>query len=118
MPRGDRTGPMGVGPLTGRGAGYCGGAGTPGFLSAAGGRGGGRGWRHWFHATGLPGWARAGMGVPAWGAGPYPYTGPVAPAMPPETEVNALKAQAGYLAQTLQALRRRIEKLEGAPKTE
>ena len=118
MPRGDRTGPMGVGPLTGRGAGYCGGAGVPGFPSAAGGRGGGRGWRHWFHATGLPGWARAGLGVPAWGAAPYPYTGPVAPAMPGEADVDALKAQAGYLEQTLQALRRRIEKLEGAPKTE
>ena len=35
MPRGDRTGPMGGGPLTGRGAGYCGGAGTPKFLIAA-----------------------------------------------------------------------------------
>lgn len=28
MPRGDRTGPMGMGPMTGRGAGYCGGFGA------------------------------------------------------------------------------------------
>jgi Family of unknown function (DUF5320) len=123
MPRGDRTGPMRLGPMTGRGAGYCTGYGAPGFMTPAGhsgfgGRGGDRGWRYWFHATGLPGWARAGMGVPAWGAAPYPYTGPVAPAMPGEAEVDALKVQAGYLEQTLQSLRRRIEKLEGKAKTE
>ena len=34
MPGGDRTGPMGMGPMTGRGAGYCGGAARP-VLSAA-----------------------------------------------------------------------------------
>ena len=123
MPRGDRTGPMGLGPMTGRGAVYCGGYGAPGFMTPAGqagfgGRGGGRGWRHWFNATGLPGWARAGMGVPAWGAGPYPYAAPVSPAMPAEAEVDALKAQAGYLEQTLQALRQRIQKLEGEAKAE
>jgi hypothetical protein len=32
MPRGDRTGPNGMGPLTGRGAGYCSGNIYPGFL--------------------------------------------------------------------------------------
>ena len=37
MPRGDGTGPMGMGPLTGRGMGYCIGAGYPG--SVRGGRG-------------------------------------------------------------------------------
>lgn len=31
MPRGDGTGPMGVGPMTGRGAGYCAGFEAPGF---------------------------------------------------------------------------------------
>ena len=117
MPRGDRTGPMGSGPMTGRGAGYCGGFGEPGFMNPAG-RGGGRGRRNWFYATGLPGWARAGMGVPAWGAGPYPYAPPVSPAMPAEAEVDALKAQAGYLEQTLQALQQRIQKLEGEAKAE
>jgi len=118
MPRGDRTGPMGFGPMTGRGAGYCAGFGAPGFLNPGGGRGGGRGWRNWFHATGLPGWARAGMGAPAWGARPYPYAAPVSPAMPGEAEVDALKAQAGYLEQTLQSLRQRIQKLESKAKAE
>jgi prefoldin subunit 5 len=43
---------------------------------------------------------------------------PAAPAMPPEIEMNALKAQAGYLEQTLQTLRRRIQTLESESKTE
>jgi len=68
MPSGDRTGPRGMGPMTGRGNGYCGGAGAPGFVSRmcgaflGQGRGrGGRGWRNMFYATGLPGWMRAGV---------------------------------------------------------
>ena len=38
MPRGDRTGPGGMGPMTGRAAGYCAGSGTPGFMNPYGGR--------------------------------------------------------------------------------
>ena len=66
MPGGDRTGPMGLGPMTGRAAGYCAGYPVPGFMNAVGGRGfggwggrGGRGRRNWFYATGLTGWQRA-----------------------------------------------------------
>lgn len=33
MPAGDGTGPMGMGPMTGRAAGYCAGYGTPGFVN-------------------------------------------------------------------------------------
>lgn len=69
MPGGDRTGPFGEGPLTGRGAGLCRGYDSPGFTTAPGwgrmagrgfgrGRGGGRGWRNRFYATGQPGWMR------------------------------------------------------------
>ena len=43
MPGGDRTGPMGMGPMTGRGAGFCAGAGVPGFISRMGGAFLGRG---------------------------------------------------------------------------
>jgi hypothetical protein len=46
MPRGDRTGPAGFGPMTGRGAGYCSGYSMPGFANPwvpRGGRGRGRG---------------------------------------------------------------------------
>lgn len=38
MPRGDGTGPSGMGPLTGRGAGLCNGYDTPGFRNAMPGR--------------------------------------------------------------------------------
>ena len=43
MPQGDRTGPNGQGPMTGRGAGYCAGFAAPGFMNAGFGRGFGRG---------------------------------------------------------------------------
>jgi len=71
MPGGDRTGPFGEGPLTGRGAGLCRGYSSPGYVTArgrgggfwrgsGGGRGGGRGWRNMYYATGMPGWMRWG----------------------------------------------------------
>jgi len=43
MPRGDGTGPMGNGPMTGRGAGYCAGYATPGYTNGGFGFGMGRG---------------------------------------------------------------------------
>ena len=45
MPRGDGTGPDGMGPRTGRGLGYCNGYESPGFTRGAprGGAGFGRG---------------------------------------------------------------------------
>jgi len=89
MPGGDGTGPMGLGPMTGRAAGYCAGYPVPGYMNPIPGRGfwgfgrgffggRGRGWRRWYYATGLPGWARFGMGLPAWGgyAAPYPFRRP------------------------------------------
>jgi len=46
MPRGDRTGPAGLGPQTGRGVGYCAGNDVPGYATAGRrGFGGGRGRR-------------------------------------------------------------------------
>jgi hypothetical protein len=43
MPRGDGTGPAGMGPRTGRGMGYCNGYDVPGFANFDHGRGFGRG---------------------------------------------------------------------------
>ena len=50
MPRGDGTGPMGMGPMTGRGAGYCAGFRVPGYANPARGfgYGFGRGYRRGF----------------------------------------------------------------------
>lgn len=119
MPGGDRTGPMGMGPMTGRAAGYCAGYPVPGFMNPVGGRGfggrgGGRGWRHGYYATGLPGWARAGWGAPPyWGApaaGYAPWAGAAAPTR--DAELEALKAQAEYLESSLAEIRKRVQELE------
>ena len=105
MPDGNRTGPMGMGPRTGRGAGYCGGAGMPGAMNGGGGgagRGrGGRGHRHVFHATGLTGRQRAAMDMPT-----------VVPMVEaedqvPQNEVEALRAQ-------LDGVEKRLAELETA----
>jgi hypothetical protein len=78
MPGGGGTGPMGTGPMSGRGAGFCAGFGGPGYSDPAPGDGfemgfgrgrgfrdhrlrGSRGWRHRHYATGLPGRMRAGF---------------------------------------------------------
>jgi len=47
MPRGDRSGPSGEGPNTGRGMGYCTGNDHPGFMNAISNRG--RGYGRGFH---------------------------------------------------------------------
>jgi len=58
MPSGDRTGPSGYGPRTGRGLGYCSGYDSPGFTKGAPlcgggfGRGRGRGFGHGFFGRG------------------------------------------------------------------
>ena len=39
MPRGDGTGPAGLGPMTGRAAGYCAGYNVPGYVNSAYGAG-------------------------------------------------------------------------------
>jgi hypothetical protein len=53
MPFGDGTGPRGMGPMTGRGAGYCAGFGRPGFANPIPRRGWfGFGWRGWGRGRG------------------------------------------------------------------
>ena len=51
MPGGDRTGPMGRGPMTGRAAGNCAGYPTPGFANPIPGFGRGRGKRFYPYAN-------------------------------------------------------------------
>ena len=122
MPAGDRTGPEGFGPMTGRAAGYCAGYDVPGYANPGyrrgggrrmsfgrGGRGGGRGWRNMYYATGLHGWARGGF-PPVTGPGYYPA--PYEPA--PVDELAALKAQADYYREALEDITRRIGELEKA----
>jgi len=115
MPGGNGTGPMGMGPMTGRAAGFCAGYASPGFANSAlgfgrrlFGRGGGRGRRNWFYATGLPGWVRAGV-APAW---PVPWAAPAAPSA--EDQKRALAQQAEMLEESLGEIRRRLAELEKA----
>ena len=129
MPGGDRTGPWGAGPRTGRAAGFCSGYGMPGFMNRGvvpgfggrglfpgGGGGWGRGWRRWL-ATGLPGRTRSlasalfGQGR-AGGAGPAPE-GAVADELP-TSDVAAMRRRAEYLEEELGALRERIARLQTA----
>ncbi|MBN1977221.1 MAG: DUF5320 domain-containing protein [Anaerolineae bacterium] len=123
MPAGDRTGPRGMGPMTGRRAGYCAGYAAPGYanpmpglgLGWGRGRGGGRGrgWRHMYYATGLPGWARYGY-APAWGTPPAAAYGSYGapPPLTPEQETEFLKSQAEMLKEELDAISKRIAELE------
>lgn len=99
MPGRNHTGPFGAGPRTGRGMGYCGSYEQPGFANEAimprgrfgfKGGGAGRGWRHRFYATGVPGWA---------------------PSAPEEQEIADLKAQADQLKMQLDAIQKRIQEL-------
>ena len=68
MPRGDRTGPYGQGPMTGRATGYCTGYSMPGYMNPTPGfgrgrrrgfgrgwgRGFGRGWRSYSQQSQMP----------------------------------------------------------------
>lgn len=63
MPRGDRTGPLGEGPLTGRRMGYCAGEDQPGYMFTTGygfrrgrnqGTGFGKGYRRSWGGSPLP----------------------------------------------------------------
>lgn len=100
-----------MGPMSGRGAGFCAGAGVPGYMNAGWGRGfgmgfsrggGGRGRRNRFFATGMPGWMRAGA----------PYAQPQHTA---EQELAELKQQAEYFGNALDEIRRQIQELESKP---
>jgi len=131
MPGGDGTGPAGMGPMTGRAAGYCAGYAVPGFMNPIPGRGmgwgrgmgrgRGRGWG-WQAAYGSPPAYAQGpyaAGAYAPGAyGPQPPYGAAAytPPMSQEAELDALRAQADYFTSALEEIRKRTEELESAQK--
>ncbi len=117
MPGGDRTGPRGFGPMTGRAAGFCAGYSMPGYANPIPGRGWfgrgfgrgrggfgrgfGRGWQNQFYGAGYPGYAGPT-------AGAYPYAQELAP----KEEVKMLKDQAEFLKNELQEIQNRIGTLE------
>jgi len=114
MPRGDSTGPMGMGPMTGRQAGYCAGYNMPGFVNNAGRRGTGMGFgrganlgrggggfrrRSRFFATGVPGRTQFGSFAASFQQAD------------PEMEKQALKSQAEYLQSEMDAIKKRLDEL-------
>ncbi|MBN1140506.1 MAG: DUF5320 domain-containing protein [Deltaproteobacteria bacterium] len=134
MPRGDGTGPVGMGEMTGRGAGFCAGYGMPGYANPIPGRGfgagygrgagfgggfgrsggfggggfggGGRGWRNMFWATGQPGWMRSGAGATVWNS-PLQQD--------PDLEKRFLRNQAQALQAQLDHINKRLGALEENP---
>ena len=104
MPGGNGTGPSGMGPMTGRGAGFCAGFGTPGFSNAGGGRG--------FFGRGRGMGPGRGLGFGGWaGTG---YGAPVAQSMTSEQELEGLKGQAEHLESSLNQIKARIEALQSS----
>ncbi|MBN2563283.1 MAG: DUF5320 domain-containing protein [Phycisphaerae bacterium] len=121
MPGGDGTGPAGMGPMTGRAAGYCIGYAVPGYMNSVGpqgfwgwGRGGGRGrgWRNWSYPIGPIGWQRPAAGYSGFGAPVAPFAAPFAAGMGSDQELDVLKGQAEYFEDALDGIRKRIEELE------
>lgn len=127
MPFGNGRGPAGMGPMTGRAAGFCAGYSLPGYanpiqgrglVGPGFGRGGGRGRRRWFYATGLTGWQRGVYGHPY---GPYydpnpaPYSQPV---YSKEDHLNDLKQHAQYLKGMLEDIKNQINAMETSTRAE
>jgi len=109
MPGGDRSGPNGLGPMTGRAAGYCADYAVPGYVNPVGcrmglsrGRGLGRG-------CGFGRGAGRGFGFRA---DVYPY----APELSPQQEADMLKDQAKAMQDELKAINERISELAAVAK--
>ena len=118
MPRGDRTGPDGRGPMTGRRAGYCAGSDVPGYANdttprmGMGWRRGGGGGR----GRGGGGWGRGGGRGYGRGFG-YGYGYPVSPVhtaypardIPPPAQVQPVDEVCGRRRLDLKVLVQQVE---------
>jgi hypothetical protein len=109
MPRGDRTGPIGMGPMTGRRMGFCAGYSYPGFMFGGPGYGMGRGMgagRGFGRGLGLGrnrGWRYGGYGG-VWGYPPQSFT--------QEDEVAYLENQAKEIKEDLNQIKTRLNELK------
>ncbi len=109
MPRGDGTGPRGLGPMTGRAAGYCAGYSVPGYMNPYEGRSGlgfgyGRGYGRGFGRGMGRGYGRA------YGGGFYQ------PPVEPKQEMEMLAEEAKALKEQLDSINKRITELEKSEK--
>ncbi len=110
---------MGMGPMTGRAAGYCAGYGVPGYMNPIPGRGYGMGFGRGL-GLGFRGGFRLGgyAGVP-YTVPAYPYGSAVpqfgaayAPAIDPQQEADMLKGQVEYFEDALAGIKKRLADLE------
>jgi len=115
MPGLDGTGPLGLGPMTGRGLGYCAGYNRPGYANPEPrkffGRGFGRGfgWRTWDFAP-------IERVIPVQNIPVYP-TQPQQPTKEQEitmleNDAKAVEAEQKALSQELETIKKRIEELK------
>ena len=114
MPRGNSKGPMGMGPMTGRQAGYCAGNDMPGYANTAGGRGLGMGFGCRAHSGGRGGGFRRrnrflAAGMP--GRTPFGSFAASFQQHDPEMEKQALQRQADLLQSEMDAIKKRLDEL-------
>jgi hypothetical protein len=106
MPGGDRTGPRGEGPQTGRGLGSCADNDQPGYATSQTGQRFGRGFRR--GGRGRGGMSRFNVGFwPGRGRGSF-FAQPISQGQ----EVDSLKVQAEELQNALQGIQARLAELE------
>ncbi|MFX0155871.1 MAG: DUF5320 domain-containing protein [Candidatus Hodarchaeota archaeon] len=113
MPGGDRTGPRGLGSMTGRGLGYCAGYDSPGYIKGPGiglGRGWGRG-RGVGYGRGF--WYGRGWGyrVPIYAPVYPPYPSGIIPKITPENQLAMLKQEKEYLESEMTGIKSAIDDL-------
>lgn len=118
MSLGDRTGPMGQGPMTGRGLGFCAGYDTPGYEKGYG-RGAGRGFGHGRGAgRGFGFGAGAGRGFrfrgrfSNWNVSDNYPAGNWGVTPTKDEEIKMLKAQNEELKRFQNEIKKRLEGLE------
>lgn len=122
MPRGNGTGPNGMGPMTGRAAGYCAGYNVAGFANKfsngsfernpeCGPRGGGGGWKH-RHLRRQTEQTNSWQGSCEEQADREYQTTRTGLEFSKEQELNAMKQQANQYERLLSNLLQRINKIE------
>ncbi len=98
MPRGNRTGPLGEGPMTGRQLGYGAGYDSPGYTKGTGGGGGlGRGFR--------------GRGRGFFWSRPAAAPEDMRESLSPADELGTIKSEVRELKNTLSSILKRLDNL-------
>ncbi len=116
MPRFDGTGPLGQGAMTGGAKGYCAvnlsGKGFSPVRNRRLFKGGGRGYRNCFYATGLSGWMRFQKGMYFGFAQGMRSSENLNQSVSKDDELAVLKDQAQCLREELELVQSRVHELE------